>query len=57
LRRHRLAHGEVHQVVLAEFANRSGDDAFNFVLKNALAIDLEQPPALYTSFAWMANSR
>jgi len=35
-----------HEIVLADFENRTGDNVFDFVLKNALAIDLQQSPEL-----------
>jgi DNA-binding winged helix-turn-helix (wHTH) protein/tetratricopeptide (TPR) repeat protein len=40
----RPAPGDYRQVVLADFDNRSGEEVFDFVLKNALEIDLEQSP-------------
>jgi tetratricopeptide (TPR) repeat protein len=43
---HSASAGGYHAIVLADFDNRSGDDAFDFVLKNALEIDLEQSPML-----------
>jgi eukaryotic-like serine/threonine-protein kinase len=35
-----------HEIVIADFENRTGDSAFDFVLRNALAIDLQQSPEL-----------
>jgi len=46
-RLHRAA-PSVYRIVLADFDNRSGEDVFDFVLKNALEIDLEQSPMLTT---------
>jgi DNA-binding winged helix-turn-helix (wHTH) protein/tetratricopeptide (TPR) repeat protein len=47
---HRPAPADYHQVVLADFDNRSGEEVFDFVLKNALEIDLEQSP-LFTALS------
>jgi len=38
----------VYKIVLADFDNRSGEDVFDFLLRNALEIDLEQSPMLTT---------
>ena len=35
-----------HEIVLADFENRAGDSSFDFVLRNAVAIDLQQSPEL-----------
>jgi DNA-binding winged helix-turn-helix (wHTH) protein/tetratricopeptide (TPR) repeat protein len=35
-----------HEIVVADFDNRTGDEVFDFLLKNALEIDLEQSPEL-----------
>jgi len=36
--------GDTHQIVIADFDNRTGEDVFDYVLKNALEIDMEQSP-------------
>ena len=40
--------GDIRKIVIADFDNRTGDEVFDFVLKNALEIDLEQSPLLTT---------
>ena len=40
--------GDSHKIVVADFNNRTGEDVFDFVLKNALEIELEQSPLLTT---------
>ena len=40
--------GDAHRIVVADFDNRTGEDVFNYVLKNALEIDLEQSPLFTT---------
>ena len=32
--------GDIRKIVIADFDNRTGDEVFDFVLKNALEIDL-----------------
>jgi DNA-binding winged helix-turn-helix (wHTH) protein/tetratricopeptide (TPR) repeat protein len=43
---HKPLAGDHHSILLADFENRTGDEVFGPVLKNALEIDLEQSPLL-----------
>jgi DNA-binding winged helix-turn-helix (wHTH) protein/tetratricopeptide (TPR) repeat protein len=45
-RLHQPAPGDHRQIVLADFDNRTSEEVFDVVLKNALEIDLEQSPLL-----------
>jgi hypothetical protein len=45
---HRYKADGFHRIVVADFDNRTGEDVFDYVLKNALEIDLEQSPLFTT---------
>ena len=43
---HRVAAGEVHTLLVADFANTTGDGTFDRTLKRALEIEVGQSPSL-----------